>query len=265
MQFTDILWLDILIIIIIIVIILLIYKILIFLIGRAARTEKIPPDVVNGLKIFTRLITVIVIIVLIISFTSLPPEITFAISAIVGTVIGFSSIQAVQNFISGLYILITHPFGINELIAIGDIEGLVSEISLNYTKLISLSGKKMLVSNRNIINSDIVNYTKIMKVAPTTKSSPLKWVRHILIDEEITRYAFTLELPRDNPKKLKNVLEATAEAWKSTFEYKPTYILWGLGFFAIFRIILSAKNPETILKNKPLFIKDLYTRLFEQP
>jgi small conductance mechanosensitive channel len=257
-------WLDLLFLIGIIVIIFIIYKIIAFMIARAARTGRIPPDVVNGLKLFLRLIVVIVIIILVVSLTNLPPEITLGISAIFGTVIGFASIQGIQNFISGLYIIITRPFGINDLVAIDKLEGIITEISLNYTKVISTSGKRMLISNRNVLNSNIINYTKQGKMAPKDEKSAIGFVKHVLAGKEITQYAFSLELPRLNPRKTMAALEETVSDWESKFDTKPEYFLWSLGQFATFRLILTAREPKTILENKPLFIKDLYKRAYKK-
>lgn len=257
-------WLDLLVMIAIIIGILLIYKIVIFLVKRAARSGKIPLGVVNGLKLLVRLIMAIAIIILIVIFTQLPPEITLAISAITGTIIGFASIQALQNFISGLYIVITRPFGVNDLVAIGNIEGLVSEISLNYTKIVTASGKRILLSNRNVLNSNLTNYT-IQATEKTEKNqSKLKWFKLVFLRKEITRYAFSLELTRQKPKKLKTILGEAVEAWESEFGYKPQFFLWRLDNFAVYRFILIADNPETILKKYPLFIKDIYRRVYSK-
>lgn len=262
--FTNILWLDILILIGLIFGILLIYKLIIFMIKRAIQTGKIPLGVMNGLRLLVRLIFAIVVLILIITFTQLPPEITIAISAITGTIIGFASIQALQNFISGMYIIITRPFGINDLVSIGEIEGIVSEISLNYTKLITTTGQRILMSNRNVINSNLTNFTTEAPGKPEEVDSTLKLINYIFSGKELTRNAFSLGFSRDNPTKLKKVLEDAANTWKSEFDYKPQYLLWELHHLAVYRIILTANNPETILKKKSLFVKDLYRRYYSK-
>ena len=255
-------WLDLLVLLGIIACILILYKFIVYLINRAAKSGKIPPDVVNGIRLVVRLVVAITIIALIVAFTELPPEITIAISAITGTIIGFASIQAIQNFISGIYIIITRPFGINDLVAIGNLQGIVSEISLNYTKLITSTGKKILISNRNVLNSDLVNFT----IASTQKSqdddSKFKIFKDIFISKEVNRYAFNLELTRENPEKVKKALEEAAIAWTPEFKYKPQYLLWNLTYFAVYRFIITADDPETIIKKKPLFIKDIYRRIY---
>lgn len=257
-------WLGILLLIITIVGVLLIYKLVIYLVNRGARSGKIPLGVVNGLKLAVRLIFAISIIVLIVTFTQLPPEITLAISAITGTIIGFASIQALQNFISGLYIIITQPFGVHDLVAIGNIEGLISEISLNYTKLVTVGGTRMLLSNRNVISSNLTNYTIQATEKPKENESKLKWLQQAFLRKEITRYTFSLKLPRQNPTKLKAILKETADAWEPEFGYKPQFFLWGLDNFAVYRFILIADKPESILKKYPLYIKDIYRRVYSK-
>ena len=264
---TGIIWVDILILIAAIIGTYLIYKIVIYLVKRSAKSGKIPPDVINGVKMVIRLIVAIIIIIIAINFIQLPPEITLAISAIIGSAVGFGSIQAVQNFISGLYIIITHPFAIGNLLAIGSNEGIVSEISLNYTKVINPAGERILISNRNVLNSNIVNHTievEKAKVKNDTKSKiNLKSISNIIIGNEITRYVFYLDLPRSNPEKLMSILEEIADDWESEFDgNKPQFILSNLTRFAVYGVVLIAEKPETILKKRPLLVKDLYKRIF---
>jgi len=262
--FFNILWLDILILIVIIVGLLLIYKLVMFVIKRAIKSGKLPLEVMNGLKLLLRLIFAVSIIILIITFTELPTEITIAISAIIGTIIGFSSIQALQNFISGMYIIITRPFEINDLVSLGDIEGVVSEISLNYTKLVTATGKRVLISNRNVINSNLVNFTIEAPKNPEDADTTLKLISYVFGGKELTRNAFSIGFSRENPIKLKKVLEEAANTWEPKFGYKPQYQLWELHHLAVYRIILTATEPELILKEKPLFVKDLYRRFYSK-
>ncbi len=255
-------WLDILILIISIVCILLVYEVLTYLIKRASKTGKIPLEVVNGLKLLLRLVTAVVIIIVIVTHTQLPTEVTIAISAIFGTVIGFASIQAIQNFISGLYIIITRPFGVLDLVSVGGHEGIVTEISLNYTKLVTVSGKRLLIANRNVLNSNIVNYTREIVDISEDEDTALEIIKHIITGKEITRYTFSLNLPRTDPIQLKRVLKELVEAWKPVFGYDPECMLWQLNYFAVYRFILITDLPETILKQRPLFIQDVYQRVF---
>ncbi|TFF86731.1 MAG: mechanosensitive ion channel [Promethearchaeota archaeon] len=267
---TGIIWVDILILVAAIIGTYIIYKIVLYLIKRSARLGNIPPDVINGVKMVVRLISAIVIIILIINFIQLPSEITLAISAIIGSAVGFGSIQAVQNFISGLYIIITHPFGIGNLLAIGDNEGIVTEISLNYTKVLNPAGERIMISNRNVLNSNIINHTiEVEKEKGKQKDKKsiidLKSISKIIIGEEITRYVFYLELPRDNPDRLMKILDETANDWESEFDgNKPQFILSNLTNFAIYGIVLISEKPETILKKRPLFVKDIYRRIFKK-
>lgn len=262
---TGILWLDIVIVIAAIIGVYIIYRVILYLIKRGGRLGKIPLDVINGLKLVFRLIVAIVIIFIIINYISLPAEITLAISAIIGTMVGFASVQAVQNFISGLYIIITRPFGIGDLLAIGDSEGIVTEISLNYTKVINPAGERIKISNRNVLNSNIINHTIAEeKVKKEEKGSTLVKISNIIVGNKITRYVFYLNLPRNNPERLKRILKETADDWENEFGHKPEYILSNLTRFAVYGFVLISETPEIILEKRPLFVKDLYKRIYSK-
>ena len=66
-----------------------------------------------------------------------PPDFFISLSAIAGAAIGFAATRAVGNFIAGIYLLITRPFKIKDYVRIGDIEGIVEEMSVNYTKILA--------------------------------------------------------------------------------------------------------------------------------
>ena len=56
--------------------------------------------------------------------------------ALLGTAIGLAFSRALQNIVSGVYILIARPFRVGDYIRLGDSEGMVLEITLNYTRIL---------------------------------------------------------------------------------------------------------------------------------
>ena len=63
-------------------------------------------------------------------------ELFIGMAALLGTAVGFASSSTIGNFISGLYLLVTNPFDVGDYVIFPDlkIEGIVEEISINYTK-----------------------------------------------------------------------------------------------------------------------------------
>ena len=81
------------------------------------------------------------------------------ISALLGTAIGFASTQTVGNMISGLYIMVSRPFYIADYVIFPKLgmQGIVKEITLNYTKVIMPNGTNAIISNRTVLGTEVVN------------------------------------------------------------------------------------------------------------
>jgi small-conductance mechanosensitive channel len=65
----------------------------------------------------------------------------------------------VGNFLAGLYIMISRPFMVMDYVRIGDIEGEVREITINYTKIYTPTHNIMEIPNRKVLDSTILNYS----------------------------------------------------------------------------------------------------------
>ena len=75
---------------------------------------------------------------------------------------GVAVALAVQNILGDLFaslsISLDKPFVIGDLIGIGDFRGRVENIGLKTTRISSLSGEQIIVSNSDLLNSRIRNY-----------------------------------------------------------------------------------------------------------
>lgn len=61
-----------------------------------------------------------------------------AFSAPGGAAVGLASTQTIGNFIAGLYLLAARPFKVGDYVRLGTIEGVVQEITINYTKILTI-------------------------------------------------------------------------------------------------------------------------------
>lgn len=115
---------------------------------------------VRGILILISNVVVAVLgIFVILGVLGLPVELFALTGALTGTAIGFASTQTLGNFLAGLYILITSPFKVMDYIKIGDIEGEVRRITINYTRIFTPTYNLMEIPNREILNSRILNCT----------------------------------------------------------------------------------------------------------
>ena len=142
-----------------ITIIIIIYKIIFRMINKRITLQGSTPEVYNGLKFITRFIIGIIIIILIMDFLKIDSSYLLIISGIIISAIAFASMNAITNFISGIWILLVRPFTVGDYIDVNGVDGLVTEISLNYTRLKHVDETISLIPNSNCINTSIINHT----------------------------------------------------------------------------------------------------------
>ncbi len=63
------------------------------------------------------------------------------------------------NVAGGLVILSSHPFTIGDFIEVNGASGTVEEININHTKLLTLDGLMVLLPNKELAGSKVINYT----------------------------------------------------------------------------------------------------------
>ncbi|WP_336294318.1 mechanosensitive ion channel family protein [Bartonella sp. CB169] len=89
--------------------------------------------------------------------------------------IGFGLQNIVQNFVSGLIILIGRPFKLGDYVESGSVGGIVKRISVRATELETFQRKTIIIPNSSLINSNVSNWTRRSKMGridiPVTVSS----------------------------------------------------------------------------------------------
>ncbi|WP_455480333.1 mechanosensitive ion channel domain-containing protein [Bartonella sp. B12(2025)] len=89
--------------------------------------------------------------------------------------IGFGLQNIVQNFVSGLIILIGRPFKLGDYVESGSVGGIVKRISVRATELETFQRKTVIIPNSSLINSNVSNWTRRSKMGridiPVTVSS----------------------------------------------------------------------------------------------
>lgn len=80
-------------------------------------------------------------------------------AGVVGVAIGFASQTSVSNIISGMFLIIEHPFQINDLIHVGSEVGYVETIDLLAVRLRTPDGRLVRIPNETLIKSNVINRT----------------------------------------------------------------------------------------------------------
>jgi small-conductance mechanosensitive channel len=79
---------------------------------------------------------------------------------IIGFTVGFALQNIMQNFVSGVIILIQQPFKVSDEINVLGFDGVVLQINLRTTEMQTLDGRIVILPNADVISHAIVNYTR---------------------------------------------------------------------------------------------------------
>ena len=123
-----------------------------------ARRIKLEPSAANNLVLTFRILILIFAILAISSLGGVQAEWLLSVSAIGGAALGFASQKTVGNFLAGLFLLAAKPFKVGDYVKIGLVEGIVQEITINYTKVFTSGNNTVSVSNLQILDRDVTNY-----------------------------------------------------------------------------------------------------------
>ena len=127
--------------------------------SRYGKRLDLEPHAVNIFKLIARIIVFAAGLVAILGLFGASTDWFLGISALTGAAIGFASTQTVGNFLAGLYLMVSRPFMVRDYVKIGDVEGEVREITINYTKIYTPTYNITEIPNRKVLDSIILNYS----------------------------------------------------------------------------------------------------------
>ncbi len=132
---------------------------------RGLRKVVKSPQIVGLLSSIIRLVILAGGVFTALSVLNLDKAVTSLLAGvgIAGLALGFAFQDIAANFVSGLLMAVRHPFAIGDLLEVGGHFGTVDTIDLRATRLTLLSGESVIIPNKDVYQSAIVNYTDTEK------------------------------------------------------------------------------------------------------
>jgi len=227
--------------IIIAVVAIIVERILTRQIKRFTRGKDLPPEVTNGLLLITRLIVLLGAVAAAFSVGGIPSDWVVSVSAVAGAAVGFASTRTIGNLLAGLYVMISRPFRVQDYVQIGGTEGIVKEITINYTKILTPSGQTVSFSNQKILDQVITNFG--------IESGGRKL------------YCYTFEVVFDHSlpsTKLEEIFKAVAKKYSKDLPKQIEYKLIKLTRLErTYRVYLYVKRPENIFTYYPKILGEI--------
>lgn len=193
---------------------------------------------------------------------------------IVAVSLNFKNI--INNMASGALLLSSGQFEIGDMIETNGIQGIVSEINLNYTKIREFDGVEIKIPNSNVYGSTIVKFThdKFKIFEPLKKEEfhkskyykeYIKMINKILsANIKTTTYIKKVEILGSlDPIKLDELLLNVFNDYEPIFGIKPDYAVDTTRFGRV-RVTLYVKseNPVIIMNYLDSFLRDILFALY---
>lgn len=256
----------------------IVYGLLRRFLRRRVRKSGVPPDAINGLIIALGLVFIYVAII---AFFLVIPEVYMYFvtilgisSLIIGAAIGLAIGQAVKNFVSGLYVIFSRPFHVEDYVRIGEVEGIVLEINLNYTTLLQPEGTELRIPNSVVLDSHVTNFvfdtkeleSELADIAEvdTSRKNVLLRIRDVVGSKKVVRYVFTISFhTSQNLQKLRLALDSITQKWTERFGFQPLYDIADVEQFAfIYMFTIFVDTPRKIFQYRSQFIDDILNAVF---
>lgn len=253
----------------------ILYKIVTRVASRSLKAAGMGTEVASGFTLILRLVFFIVAVGVIVA--SLNPDLAaiLSVTAIFGTALGLAFSQALSNIVSGLYVFAARPFKVGDYVRIGSMEGIVREITLNYTRILLPDETTQLVPNNKVQSTEVTNFRinlrefikKEKEIAPRSAGHSYmasfedawKQLQRITNQEEAYRYTFDLSFHMGKKHDLLiESFEKALDKWESIFLARPTYSLWSkpsAGY--TYRFAFIVQDPMVIIKKTADFMEDL--------
>jgi len=206
------------------------------------------------------------------------PDFSVAIISFLIVAISLTFRERINNIASGIMILTSEDFEIKDLIETNGFQGIVDDITLNYTKMKDFNGITVFLSNVNVYDASTKKFTAKQAIdgegeeeqqseeeKARLKKYAEKFGEIISKQEKLTRYIRIIEiLPEINPDELESKLDTIFSRYEKVFGFKPFYYVneTVLGRCRITVQVVS-DAPKKVVYFINAFLRDLAIELYK--
>jgi small-conductance mechanosensitive channel len=113
-------------------------------------------ETAKSIRSLMRIAGTIIIVAIIISYLAQNPVVAASFSAISALVVGFASQNILGNMIAGLYLSLIRPVKIGDRIRVSGNTGVIYDIELIYTRLLTENGDIVLVPSASMVTGIVI-------------------------------------------------------------------------------------------------------------
>tara|TARA_R110000765_G_scaffold59189_3_gene115335 strand:- start:1867 stop:2850 length:984 start_codon:yes stop_codon:yes gene_type:complete len=119
---------------------------------------KVEPGPANAIQSILHYLLLTIAVFLALNIAGVPLTVFTIFGGALALGIGFGSQNVVNNFISGLILLIERPIRVNDLVTVQNETGTVFNIGARATKIVSYDGTTFIVPNSILLENSVINW-----------------------------------------------------------------------------------------------------------
>ena len=174
------------------------------LVSSALERQKVDPTLLRYLGTIISVTLNIILVVAILGYFGVETTSFAAIVAAAGIAIGMAWSGLLSNVAAGAFIMVLRPFKVGDFITAGGVTGIVKEIGLFVTAIVTLDNVLNLVGNNKIFSDTIQNFS----INPYRRVDLKGQLAHSVDHNE------AIKLLKERVAKIPNVLPNPAPGWK---------------------------------------------------
>lgn len=135
-------------------------KIFIKLLVKGISKTKVDKTLISFSKSLVKVALYTIIIVMVLTTFGIDTTSIIAVLGAAGLAVALALQSSMSNIAGGFIILFSNPFKVGDYIETGSVSGTVDEISILYTRLLTIDNKAIYIPNGQISSSTLINYTE---------------------------------------------------------------------------------------------------------
>lgn len=261
------------------IILMLLYFIITRLVKRSLRSIGMGIEAATGIVLVLRLVFFMAGIMIVIGAFEASIATLLSLTAIFGTALGLAFSQALGNIVSGLYVLAARPFRVGDYVRVGTVEGIVREITLNYTRILLADETRQLLPNSKVVTSEVTNFrVTVSDLIKNTEEeaetiheekqrrsylrsidAAIGKLRNMASDADAFKYTFDMNIHMSyDQRAMQRHFDKVCKDYEKVFLARPTYQIWAKPVAAVtYRFTFIVDEPIMIITKTSEFMEDL--------
>ena len=235
---------------------------------------KVSPDAKNSINLLISVGQIFLATLGVFTLLGADEDFILGFSTIVAAVIGIASASVASNVFGGIYLIITRPFTVGDLIKTEDAIGIVEEIGLNFTKIIQIDRTSVIIPNSRLLNVSLLNYSTqlpgeddhkgIIKALDSINVLPDLYFERFTKFKNLVEFQLSIINPPISIEELKHRLDTICDKFTPVYGFQPTYYFGKYDFRQRVYLIITAPDPYTIFNSWPYLMESIAETVFAE-